>query len=85
MSRSGGFAIISDIEGRWLIEGGIDQVCKKGKEKREKMFEGGIDQVSLIYVCIYIDQDHKLYMLYGLFIPYNMNKPYVIPGQHRPQ
>ena len=25
MTRSGGFEIISDIQGRWLIEGGIDQ------------------------------------------------------------
>ena len=25
MSRAGGFAIISDIEGRWMIEGGVDQ------------------------------------------------------------
>jgi len=25
MSRSGGFEIISDIQGRWMIEGGIDQ------------------------------------------------------------
>ena len=25
MSRAGGFEIISDIQGRWMIEGGIDQ------------------------------------------------------------